>query len=84
MLEIMKFYGEKVQLASMRDISWYVVEFSGKRRVYANSLSGPLNEWVCEMSFQIMFIMKTTQFINLCCKKLAVYKSDPRKHAKNN
>ena len=42
MLEIMKFYGEKIQLASMRGISWHVVVFSGKRGVNANTLSGPL------------------------------------------
>ena len=38
----MKFYGKKIQLASMRGISWHVVVFIGKRGVYANSLSGPL------------------------------------------
>ena len=37
----MKFYGKKIQLASMRGILWHVVVFSGKRGVYANSLSGP-------------------------------------------
>ena len=31
---------EKVQLASMRSISW---QYSGKIGVYANSLSGPFN-----------------------------------------
>ena len=35
----MNIYGEKIQLASMRFISWLVVLFSGKRGVYANSLS---------------------------------------------
>ena len=39
----MKFYGKKIQLASMRGISWHLVVFSGKRGVYANSLSGPLS-----------------------------------------
>ena len=37
----MKLYGKKIQLASMRGISWHLVEFSGKRGVYAKSLSGP-------------------------------------------
>ena len=32
---------EKVQLALMKGISWEVEVFSGKRGVYANSLSGP-------------------------------------------
>ena len=41
MLEIMNFYGKTIQLALMRGISWHVVVFSGKRGVYANSLSGP-------------------------------------------
>ena len=40
----MKLYGEKVQLASIRGISWHVVEFSGKRGVYAKSLSGALKQ----------------------------------------
>ena len=42
MLELMKFYGEQNQLASMRGISRHVVVFSGKGGVNANSLSGPL------------------------------------------
>ena len=38
MLEIMKFYGKKVHLAPMKGISWQVVEFSGGKGLYANSL----------------------------------------------
>ena len=36
-LEIMKFFGEKFRLALMRVISRQVVEFTGKRCLYANS-----------------------------------------------
>ena len=54
MLEIMKFYGKKIQLASMRGISWHVVVFSGKRGVYANSLSGPL----CDIFLNINFVFR--------------------------
>ena len=38
----MKLYGKKINLASMRGISWHVVVFSGKKEVFANSLSAPL------------------------------------------
>ena len=54
MLEIMEFYGKQIELASMRGISWHVVVFSGKRGVYANSLSGPLSY------MYILNISKTT------------------------
>ena len=37
----MKSYGKQIQFASIRGISWQVVVFSGKRGVFANSLSGP-------------------------------------------
>ena len=49
----MKLYCEKIQLASMRGISWHVVEFSGERGVYANSLSGPFYLYIRNLTLSV-------------------------------
>ena len=61
MLEIMKFYGKKVQLASMRGNSWHVVEFSWGKGLYANSLSGPFK---INQSINNSFLI-ITHYLNL-------------------
>ena len=66
MLDIMKLYRKKIHLAPMRGFSWQVVEFTGKRGLYANSLSGPpkqrveltnLHDWKIQNKGQIFIVL---------------------------
>ena len=50
---------EKVQLALMRGISWHLVDFSGKRGVYANSLSGPFQNPPIFFNIKFLFMYYT-------------------------